>query len=205
MTAPITFPPINVPATTDSCDMPHVLGDPADAAWKGCAERVNDNNALLVTYAGQQIAAMDALRRPAAELSGTGVITPASSWATTWAYARTLTTSIGKFVQINVKMTYNGSTYWTSNDLGGTWNSPITMGTLVTALRPTVSSFLLTMTAYCWYKDEPGFGTYQSSSLATVMINTSGTLVSTRPSTQGAFFGKTSYFIVNATYFTGSF
>lgn len=50
MTTPIAMTTMNKALPADTSDMPHVLGDPVDAAWQGSAERINANFTATKNY-----------------------------------------------------------------------------------------------------------------------------------------------------------
>lgn len=199
MTSPIAFTPTNRPIGTDAADMPHVLGDPADALWQGTAERTNANFDLMRTWATAKIAAMNAMRIPAADLTGTGVIVGATNWTVTSAYARTLQMlGTAKFVEMYCYMTYTGTTYWNGN------MHDVTLGTLVAALRPTLSKFFVRGNGVLNFNDPlaapDGYDSYYGCDIE---ILTTGAVIMRRPSTVSHTFSKNGYFLFHHTYFTG--
>ena len=198
----VSFTAMNKAIGTEAADMPHVLGDPADALWQGTAERTNANFAALTTYASAQIVAMNALRIPSAELSGTNVIAPSTGWATT-GYARTFTVTGGKIVFLNLVASYSGTGYWGGDE--GIYSPAVTIGTLAAALRPV-------MTYYFW---RPYGASFMKSSIPDYVaqthagagfgLSTAGVLTLTRSSSfYNVWWEKGGSIQLDYVYYTGA-
>src|SRR4051812_8224663 len=100
MTTPIAFTPMNLAASTDSADMPHVLGDPADTGWKGTAERINDNFAAITAWCTARSAEITNMRVPTIVGTGAGVIVAATNWTLTGGFADARSLSFGDGVRL---------------------------------------------------------------------------------------------------------
>lgn len=194
----ISFSPMNRPVGTDSPDMPHVLGDAADTLWQGHAERVDTN---LNTINGFAQTMKDA-GKPIAELSGSAVFTPATGFTLTggWAYGRSCTFINGvKLVTIDIRALYTGpDIYWTGDGGGFEHVASISIGTLATALRPTMTNFYWRWCAQ-FAATNPQYPGYYSCDVGLV---TSGALTLYRTSNDHSTFLNTTYITFSGEYFT---
>lgn len=198
MTTPITFTPTNRSLTTDSADMPHVLGDPADANWKGTAELANDNFAAITAWCTARSTELTAMRMPANVGTGTAVLTPATNWTLTGGFAQARTLSFYgaiKLVFLHVRLVYTGTAERATGGLVAQ-----TMATLVTSLRPTVATYYRTSGYY--YTHGTTYADYQVG--CDVGITTGGAVQYNTPSTQAAPGENPTQVTASFTYFTGS-
>jgi hypothetical protein len=197
VTTPITFTSINRAASTDSTDMPHVLGDPADVNWKGTAERVNDNFAAITAWCTAQTNAINAMKIPAARLSGAGVLTPATNWTLTdgYAYARTLAFGTVLLVFLDFQLIYTGVAERPTGGLAAQ-----NIATLVASLRPTISTYYRIPGSYYTH------GTTYADFLVgcDVAVTTSGQIAYQSPSTVAAPGEAPTRISASIRYFTGS-
>lgn len=206
MTAPV-YQPMNVPIGTDAADMPHVLGDPADALWQGHAERINSNFAAFNALA--QIAESGA--KPL-ELRDAAVITPASglaaplngavwSLAGGFAFARTLSFVGGaKMVHLTIRLQFIGTgIYWTT--VGGLFEQFASMpiGTLAVPLRPVAALQYRVCAAF--HGASKG---YEDQCSCDLSINTAGVISLNRTSNPTSTLQKPADITFSHTFFTNS-
>lgn len=191
MTGPIAFTALNKPTSTESSDMPHVLGDPSDINWKGHAERSNDNFAAINAYADTLIAAV----KPAAELTNAAVITPASGWGFGWAYASQLTLPGARVIQLEIYLGYTGATVYTSGaDSAWSPSAPV-IGTVPAQFRPAGTLYWRNCGYY--YNSHT---TYQDWGSCDIGITTAGVVTLYRGSNDNGALAKNGYAFLNKTY-----
>lgn len=200
MTTPISFATMNRATTLEPADMAHVLGDADDAAWKGLSERCNDNFAAIKSWATQQTANINAMKVPAAELSGTGVLALASNWSLTdgWAYTRTLAIPTGKLVHLHFRLLYTGSTVYTVSNTNYVFN--LTMATLTPGLWPKMASTF--WRGYGGYVARNTAGDIIGQACAAITLDSAGVLKFYRGS-YGTSFAKNSYVHATMFYYAG--
>lgn len=193
MTAPIVFTPMNKATSVESTDMPHVLGEPADPNWKGHAERSNDNFAAVNVFAQKVIAAVT----PAAELSGTAVITLGTGWSLTngWAFGRQLVFPGGRLIQLDMRLYYVGSTIYTTGTDSAWAPSNPAPGTIAAPFRPTAGIWCRTC-AY-WICQNT---THAENSTCDVNIADTGAMVLYRGSNNSGSMANPSRFDLCFTY-----
>lgn len=127
--AQMTFKAMPKATSLDAADMPHILGDPADAAWEGVAERANSNFATFNTWAPTLTSACHA----SDVSSGAAVFAVYPQVTLKYAYARNLPLGGGmKLVTIDIRLHYTTDILWGSPD--GSLN-PVDFGVFSSALR----------------------------------------------------------------------
>lgn len=145
----LTLQTMPVAAATDSADLPHILGDPADTLWEGVAERCVDNFAAFNTWT----AGAEAAYTPV-ELTGTAVFTPNANWAGTNGYeylhAWYVTLANGvKLVSLDCMVVYKSATTITTGPFGNlSTTTTANMGVIAAAIRPVPATMRI---AALWY------------------------------------------------------